>query len=274
MRNILKHLFYMVYYPASFVWRKLDGIGSWKETKWWIDHVPNAIFTSATYASYAGWIQNQGMFSVLMSLYLKKDKPNILDFGCGMGNLAPVAYHFVRNGGKFLGIDTDAKSIAACHKAYKDLENCEFYQTRDPNAWYPQDGVQPTKPGEIDWRVENETQDLVTAMSVFTHLQEKAAIEYLNKIHDVLVQDGLAIISFLVVRDYMNPNNDIYNYPRKLTPGWFTSTPACPECSIGIEYSALLNLLDGKFKILGHIEGCLTGGKHPSMQDLLVLRKI
>jgi SAM-dependent methyltransferase len=128
----------MVYYPASFVWRKLDGIGSWKETKWWIDNVPDAMFTSATYASYAGWIQNQGMFSVLMSLYLKKDKPNILDFGCGMGNLALVAYHFVRNGGKFLGIDTDAESIAACRKAYKDLKNCEFYQTRDPNAWYPQ----------------------------------------------------------------------------------------------------------------------------------------
>ena len=118
------------------------------------------------------------------------------------------------------------------------------------------------------------SQDLVTAMSVFTHLQEKAAIEYRNKIHDVLVQDGLAIISFLIVRDYVNPNNDIYNYTRKLTPGWFTSTPSCPECSIGIEYSALLNLLGGKFKILGHIEGCLTGGKHPSMQDLLVLRKI
>jgi 16S rRNA G1207 methylase RsmC len=55
------------------------------------------------------------MFSVLMSLHLKKDKPNILDFGCGMGNLAPVAYHFVRNGGKFLEIDPDAKSSAACH---------------------------------------------------------------------------------------------------------------------------------------------------------------
>jgi SAM-dependent methyltransferase len=264
----------MVYYPASFVWRKLDGIAAWKETKWWIDHLPNAMFTSATYSSYAGWIQNQAMFSVLMSLYLKKEKPRILDFGCGMGSLGPVAYHFVRDGGSFLGIDTDARSIAACHKTYPDLKNCEFYQTRDPNAFYPQDGVQPTKPGEIDWPVKDGSQDLVIAMSVFTHLQERAANDYLNKVHRVLAQDGLAIISFLIVRDYVNPNNDIYNYTHRLTSGWFTPTPECPERSIGIEYNALLKLLEGKFKILAHIEGCLTGGKHPSMQDMLVLRKI
>jgi hypothetical protein len=76
------------------------------------------------------------------------------------------------------------------------------------------------------------------------------------------------------VRDYVNPNNDIFNYRHQLTPGWFTSTPACPECSIGIEYGALLKLLEGRFKVLGHIEGCVTGGRHPSLQDLLVLQKL
>jgi len=39
---------------------------------------------------------------------------------------------------------------------------------------------------------QNNTQDLLIAMSVFTHLQEKDAIMYLNKIYDVLVPDGLA----------------------------------------------------------------------------------
>ncbi len=274
MRNILKRIFYVIYYPASLIWRKLDGIGSWKETKWWIDHVPDAIFTPATYASYAGWMQNQGMFSALFSIYLEKDKPNILDFGCGMGGLAPVAYHFVRHGGRYLGIDTDARSIAACHRAYPDLKNCEFYLTRDPNAWYPQEGIEPSKSGEIDWPVENNTQDLLIAMSVFTHLQEKDAVKYLNKIYEVLAPQGLAILSFAILRHYVNPNNDIYNFRHPLTPGWYTSYPACPECSIGIESQALEKFLNGKFKVLKHVEGCVTGGKHPSLQDLFVLQKV
>jgi SAM-dependent methyltransferase len=274
MRKILKRLFYMIYYPASFVWRKLDRIGSWGEQKWWIDHIPDAMFTPATYASYAGWVQNQGMFSILFSIYLEKEKPNILDFGCGMGSIAPIAYHFVRDGGKFLGIDTDARSIAACHKTYKDLKNCEFYLTRDPNAWYPQEGIQPSKPGEIDWPVQNNSQDFVIAMSVFTHLQEKDATAYLTKIHDVMAPGGRAILSFHVVRNYVNPYNDIYNFTTPLTPGWSTSMPTCPEASIGVTQDAVLKFLGNKFKVLRQIEGRVTGGKHPCHQDLFVLQKL
>jgi SAM-dependent methyltransferase len=273
MRSILKRFFYLIYFPASIVWRKLDGIASWKETKWWIDHMPNGMFTPANYASYAGWIQNQGMFSALFSIYLKAKNPNIVDFGCGMGNLAPVAYHFVRNGGKFLGIDTDAKSIEACQKTYTDLTNCHFYLTRDQNAWYPQEGAQKQNVEEIDWPVAENTQHLLTAMSVFTHLQETDAIKYLNRIYAVLAPEGLAILSFAIQRNYVNPYNDIYNFKSQLTTGWYTSNPACPECSIAVTHEALLKFLGDKFDILAHIEGCVSGGKHPSMQDLFVLRK-
>ena len=180
MRNLLKRLFYLVYYPSSFMWRKLDRTGSWKETQWWIDHVPNAVFTGRNYSSYAGWMQAQGLFSALFSVYLDKEQPNILDFGCGLGNLAPISYFFVQNGGKFLGIDTDAKCVAACQQTYGDLKNCSFYLTRDRNAWYPQTDKRETSDG-IDWPVANGSQDLVTAMSVFTHLQERDAKGYLAK---------------------------------------------------------------------------------------------
>jgi SAM-dependent methyltransferase len=272
MNALLKRSFYLVYYPASVVWRKLDRMASWKENQWWIDHTPGAIFTSATYASYAGWMHNQGLFSALFSVYLDKDKPKILDFGCGMGSLATVSSFFVKNGGQFLGIDTDERSIAACKKTHGDLKNCSFYLTRDRNAWYPQTDGRGTTEG-IDWPVEKNSQDLVTAMSVFTHLQERDAKDYLAKIHEVLVKDGLAILSFLVVRDFVNANPTFhFNHP--LTPGWFTSNPACPEMAIGVTQEALLKFLDGKFKIVRQLEGSITGGKHPSHQDLLVLRKI
>lgn len=268
----MKRLFYLVYYPSSFVWRKLDRLGSWKENQWWIDHLPDAMFTSATYSSYAGWLHNQGMFSALFSVYLDKENPNILDFGCGMGSLAAVSSFFVKKGGKFLGIDTDERSIAACKKTYGDLKNCSFYLTRDRNAWYPQTDARETSDG-IDWPVENNSQDLVTAMSVFTHLQERDAKGYLAKIHQVLAKDGLAILSFLVVRDFVN-SNKTFHFNHQLTLGWYTSNPACPEMAIGVTQEALLKFLGGKFKVLRQIEGTITGGKHPAHQDMLVLRKI
>ena len=272
MRTILKRLFYFVYYPASVIWRKLDRVGSWREIQWWINHVPGAAFTSATYASYAGWMFNQGMFSMLFSVYLDKDKPNIFDFGCGMGSLTPVSYFFVKNGGKYLGVDTDAASIAACRRTYGDLRNCSFYLTRDRNSWYPQSDNRGITDG-IDWPVENNSQDLVTAVSVFTHLQEKDAKDYLTKIHQILAKDGLAMLTFLVVRDYVN-SHFIYNFTHPLTPGWFTSNVQCPEMAIGVTQEALLKFLDGKFQILRQIEGAITGGKHPGHQDIMILRKI
>ena len=273
IRSILKTGFYCVYFPASFVWRWLDRTASWGETRFWIDSLPNAIFTPATYSSYAGWIHNQGFFCALMSLHLEKPKPQVFDFGCGMGNLAPVAHHFVKHGGRFLGVDTDRVSIEACLKTYSHLTNVEFYRTRDHNPYYAQKDAAAQPADGIDWPITDRSQDLVIAMSVFTHLQEADAIRYLNKIHAVLAEDGRAFLSFHVVRDFVN-HNATYNFVHALTPGWFTSNPACPELAIGLTRESLAKLLDKKFQVLKHIEGATTGGKHPFPQDLFVLQKI
>ncbi len=273
MRKILKFGFYQIYHACSYVWRWLDRIASWREVQFWIDHIPNAIFTPAFYTSYAGWTHNQGFFSALMSVYLEKANPRILDFGCGMGNLAPVSHHFVKQGGKYLGIDLDQVAIAACLKTYGKLPNCAFYLTSDRNDFYTPEnpGGQSNRP--IDWPVEKGSQDLAIAMSVFTHLQEREALRYLKKVHEVLADDGLAIISFLVVRDYVNPHF-IYNFTHPLTPGWFTSNPSCPEMAIGVTQETMVQFLSPKFQILRQLEGSLTGGRSPSLQDLVILKKI
>lgn len=110
-------------------------------------------------------------------------------------------------------------------------------------------------------------------MSVFTHLQERDAKGYLAKIHDVLAPNGLAILSFLVVRNFRNVNST-FHFDHPLTPGWFTSNSQCPEMAIGVTQDALLKFIGGKFRIVRQIEGCVTGGRHPSHQDLMILRKI
>ena len=125
----------------------------------------------------------------------------------------------------------------------------------------------------IDWPIKERSQDLVIAMSVFTHLQELDAIRYLNKIHAVLADDGRAILSFHLVRDFTSAS-PTHNITQPLTPGWFTSHPACPELAVGLIREALAKLLGGKLQVLKHIEGSITGGRHPSLQDIFVLQKI
>ncbi len=272
-RKILIYGFYTLYYPLSFVWRWFDKKTSWRETRFWIDHIPNASFTPATYSSYAGWIVNQGFFCALFSLYLKKPNPKIFDFGCGMGNQAPICHHFIKNGGSFLGVDTDRTSIEAAKKTHADLPNCSFYLTKDSNPYYPQgDQTQPMQDG-IDWPIKPKSQDMLISVSVFTHLQQKDAERYMDKVYEVLADDGHAIITFHIVRDYVN-ENETYNFTHQLTPGWFTSNPSCPEKAIGVTTEAHRSLLAGRFEILAHIEGSVTGGKHPYLQDLFVLKKI
>jgi SAM-dependent methyltransferase len=188
-----------------------------------------------------------------------------------MGNLAPVCHHFLKDGGRFVGVDTDAKSIEACLKTYGGLRNCEFHRTSDQNPYYPQKD-HLLRRADIDWPVADNTQDMVIAMSVFTHLQELDAVRYLDRICRVLKPDGRAIISFLLVRDYVSPH-EIYHFDHRLTPGWFTSNPQCPEMAIGITEEALDRLLAGRFRVLCHIEGGATGGRHPSPQDIYVLER-
>lgn len=190
-----------------------------------------------------------------------------------MGNLAPVVHRFVKRGGKYLGVDTDLASINACLKTQNGLANVEFYRTRDQNPYYAQKDAAGVATTGIDWPVQDRTQDLLIAMSVFTHLQEVDAIRYHNKIHAVLSDDGRAILSFHLVRDYVN-QNAMYNFIQPLTVGWFTSNPACPELAIGLTREALAKLLGGKFEVLKHIEGSVTGGRHPSLRDIFVLQKI
>ena len=110
-------------------------------------------------------------------------------------------------------------------------------------------------------------------MSVFTHLQEEDAIRYLAKIYDILADDGLAILSFHIVRG-KGSYSVAHNLVEPLTPGWFTGNPSCPELGIGVTTDAHARLLGQRFRVLKHIEGSVTGGSHPSLQDIFIMKKV
>lgn len=264
-----KLLFYPIYWTASRVWILLDKLASWRETRWWIDLLPSAMFSRRAYVSYAGWLHNQGLLSGIIASHLKVKHPHIFDWGCGYGGMAPVAYHFVKHGGSYVGVDTDRRAIKACGDTYAGLTNCRFYQTEDSNPYYPQ---LEHSLDVGDWpMIGKSSQDLVLAMSVFTHLQENMAVAYMDKLCSVIKPGGLLIATFLVVGDGYRNSNKTFHFDWQLTPGWRTANPQCPEMSIGVSMEALKKFTC-RFETLLHIPGTMTGGDGPCLQDTLVLK--
>ena len=120
---------------------------------------------------------------------------------------------------------------------------------------------------------------------MFTHLQEVDAFGYVNEIYNILKTNGIAILTFHIVKEpkkqprFTSKNKphlvDLFNFNTPLPPSynWFTSNPKVPERAIAINRLALNNLIRGKFKIELLIEGSTTGGYDPFFQDVVVLRK-
>jgi len=272
-KSILRFAFYTLFYPVSRLFLALERLVCWKEVRHWIDHTPRGLFTGISFDNYTWWVYNQGFFTGLIGSFSPRTDLKILDWGCGMGKLAPVCYFWVKDNGKYLGIDTDIPSIDLCRKTYGDLRNCEFYLTKDQNAFYKNPGIEKEESLGVDWPVEKASQDLLIASSVFTHLQEAESTKYMQRIHEVLVPGGLAILSFHVIRDHVNAN-PTFNFTHPLTSGWFTSVPDCPEYAIGVKQETIEKLIKDKFSILKWLEGHSTGGRSPSFQDIFVLKKI
>jgi SAM-dependent methyltransferase len=273
MKNLLRFLFYCIYYPVSRVFLGLERFVSWKENRHLIDNTPKGVFRGLAFESYTNWIWHEGFFSALFSFYCNRTDLNVFDFGCGMGRIAPVSEPFTRDGGRYLGVDVDIRVIQECKSTYQNMRYCEFYHSKDQNAFYNNPAAGCGGGVTADWPVSNGSQNLVISISVFTHLQEAAARFYMAKIHEILAKDGIAIISFHVIRGQAG-SKSTFNFNIPLTSGWFTINAECPEHAIAVNRDVITDLIKNRFEILQWLEGSSTGGKSSFFQDLLILKKV
>jgi SAM-dependent methyltransferase len=102
------------------------------------------------------------------------DFPRILDWGCGAGRV--TRYMLSETGCRVTGADIDPDNIAWCRQAYPD-GRFEQVPLRPPTAF--EDGAF----------------DLVTGLSVMTHLQERDQWLWLGELRRVVRPGGLAFLS-------------------------------------------------------------------------------
>lgn len=140
--------------------------------------------------SYGEWCYLVGIFQTLLRTRLAKESDNdILDVGCGTGIMAIASEPLLGDRGRYTGIDVSRRDVEFCRRHYP-RENFSFMHL-DVND----------KAARPRWDVPDASVDAVTALSVWTHMNEADAVFYFREADRVLRPGGKAIITFYLLDD-------------------------------------------------------------------------
>jgi SAM-dependent methyltransferase len=238
--------------------------------------------------AYAEWAHVIGIFQSLICQNLPYSEGNrILDIGCGTGLLGIASEPYVSGGGQYTGIDVMLKDVEFC-RAHYPPETHRFIHFNLNNPAYARAQDATLRP----WPVPDADADLVTALSVWTHLNERDAVFYFAEIARVLKPGGRAIITFFLLdeayrnsiagrkrspgRFHMTPQTQwIFNRPSYGSDAWFHPGWAkVPERAIGVTRAGLERLLNASGM---ELERCYPGNWKETaglyFQDVLIFRK-
>lgn len=246
-------------------------------------YVPHIRHRRGGKLSYGEWCWLIGMLqTIIHELIGTIEAPRVVDVGCGTGLAMIAAEPLVGDRGDLLGLDVSQQDIDFCRRHYPDPP-FRFAHLTARNDLYA-----PTGFGTTTWPVDDRVADLVTAVSLWTHLQESDAVESLAEAGRVLRPGGHLLLSAFVIdpdsKDQTSPDRSRYHrtapktwrFDRPLGNGWFSPSWADPpERAVAITRQALTDAaVTSGLDMIKIIPG--TWPERPGLyfQDLVLLQSI
>jgi SAM-dependent methyltransferase len=236
--------------------------------------------------SYAEWAHVIGIFQTLLCQHLDTESNAILDVGCGTGLLAIASEPFLGDRGRYVGLDVVSQDIAFCRAHYPARFHFALVDAR--NATYA-----PLSSGERrPWDLDAESFDMVTSLSVWTHMAEEDARFYMKEVRRVLRPGGKALITMFVLDEAYQESlsirsSGIGRYHMKPQDRWIFDQNAygseicfhpkwarVPEDAIGITRQGLDDLLSqSELKTLAYYPGNWKEIPGMYFQDVVVVQR-
>jgi len=145
------------------------------------------------------------LFAAVSEYTQIKPDMSILDFGSGCGRLAVPMMQFLSDQGSFTGIDIIPRLVEFSNrKIASHYENCQFFLSADQNKLY--DKFMDSReaeflPGKELDELAAQSFDVIVAFSVFTHLTNAEAADYLQKLKRLLKPNGRMLISCFLINE-------------------------------------------------------------------------
>jgi SAM-dependent methyltransferase len=208
----------------------------------------------------------------------------VFEIGCGCGRVAVPLTQYLEPTTRYVGVDIVPGLVAFCRREISTrYPNFQFYAVRDSNPLYERF----SKIGRSDELLLDESLsldrsfDLISAFSVFTHLQRLEASAMLRSIWQRLDYDGWAVLTFFVLdhfsrRDIREGKSSLFKSQTKQVDGDIVvDTYNGPNSAVGYDENVLRQLIaESGFEGVHAVHyGGWRSCPGVTFQDIVVLKK-
>ncbi len=205
-----------------------------------------------------------------------KPTDNILELGCGEGNIYYDLAYYLTSAARYEGIDFSEKVIDCAQQEITSRKPNFNFQWH--NIYHPIYNAKGTMPmTEFILPYPEGSFDAICISNLFTHLSSIDVRHYLHQIQRVLKVGGKCLFAcFLInyesqklIADGKSSQDLVYEIE-----GGFCLDPELPEKTIGFQESLLIDWIkESGLTIVGKYYGSWCGRKSFTRQDLLIVEK-
>lgn len=231
-----------------------------------------------TFSDPEVWIDT-GIYSIFNLKNNYKIKPHfkIADLGCGVGRLVVPFMSFLNSEGHYYGLDVDKEMIDWCNENYKPVAgNMTFDWADVENKQYFPDGT--ASDANYVFPYEDKLLDFGFAFSLFTHLLEPGARNYLNEISRTLKPKGKFMLSTFLLNETsllsIANGNCQWSLSHSYSPICKYEQEACPVTTVAYTEEGMRQMIaDAGLKIESILYGGWSSIKGSHHQDEILVVK-